>query len=68
MSIPAFGKRRRDTELVKHTRHDMVDNIVDRFRMVVKSRHRRNYCFAWWSLPGRFLFTCVFAAGRASGC
>jgi lipoprotein-anchoring transpeptidase ErfK/SrfK len=28
-TVPAFGKRRSDAELVKHARHDMVDDIVD---------------------------------------
>ena len=46
MSIPAFSKRCRDAELIKHTRYNMVDDIIDGFRMIVKGRHRRNYSYA----------------------
>ena len=43
MAVPALGERRLDAELVEHAEHDVVDDIVDRLRMIVEGRHRRQH-------------------------
>src|SRR3954447_17246405 len=41
MAVPAFGKGSRYVELIKYARHDVIDDIVDRLRMVVERGHGR---------------------------
>ena len=31
-----------NVELVEHARHDVIDDVVDRLRMIVEGRHRRH--------------------------
>src|SRR5262245_23562730 len=43
VTVPALLERRWDPELVKHAADDVVDQIVDRLRMIVERRHRRQH-------------------------
>ena len=42
VTIPALGKGRGQIELVEHAGDDVIDDVVDRLRMVIERRHRRH--------------------------
>src|SRR5262245_38270714 len=43
MAVPALLERRRDAELVEYAPDDVIDDVVDRLRMIVEGRHRRQH-------------------------
>ena len=43
MAVPALGEGGRNLELVEHAADDVIDHVVDRLRMVVEGRHRRQH-------------------------
>src|SRR5215470_18245251 len=43
LAVPALLERRRDAELVEHARDDVIDDVVDRLRMIVEGRQRRQH-------------------------